>query len=336
MTAISVDRKEMLHRLLCVEPGTSKQESVQQSNCVVFAKGRLYTFSPMLSCAIPSQLPKDIQGAVNAEKIVSLLKNLPDDLIEMQFEEAVLSIRGHGRWSKLPLQQEMLLPLDHVTLPKTWLPLPANFATAVDLTAACCRRKGDFCQACIAVWPQWLEASDNTRLARYEMTVPVQEPLLIRGESLKVITDLGMTRIGETDDYLHFANPLGLRVSVRKFLMEDYPDLTPFLALRGQPITFPKGLEKAAETAALFLDDGGSVRVAVQEGELTITAISSEGEYGEDKVLKYDGPDMTFNCSPKLLGQLVREFNSLEVTPVTLRADGGGYTLVISLEQERA
>ena len=331
---MKINRESFLQKLLLVEPGISTKETIQQSSCVVFLKGRLYTLSQETACSIPSELPSDWEFAIRAEKLIALLKSMKDEEIELNYSKT-LNIKGQGK-ARLNTEERILLPVSEVELPKKddWQELHEDFAEAVDLVCKCTKRRSEFQKECIHITKSWLESSDNMKMIRYSVPTFIRKSVLVRGESIKVIVQLGMTKAAETSNWLHFKNPTGLRLSVRQFGLEEYPRLEDFLKMRGKRVTFPKGLVDAATRAAIFCEDGNSLKVSISEERLLVEGRSVQGEYLESRKVKYVGAPLAFWIPAKLISELVKEHSNAEVTDYTIRVDGGKYVYCASLMKE--
>ncbi len=208
-----ISRKELLHRLLCVEPGLSRRESVQQSTCIVLRRGRFYTMSQEIACSAPSLLPKDFEGAVRADRLMDIVKTLPDDDIDVAVEAKTLFLKaGKSRRTKIVMEEEVVLPVDDVDKPGEWMVLSQDFTEAVDVVHRVCKKPkqgedSSFLKECVHFHPKYLEACDDRQFCRFPTAAPVSEPVLVRGTSLGVIRQLGMTKGCCTDGWLHFRNP---------------------------------------------------------------------------------------------------------------------------------
>lgn len=334
---MKLQRVDLLKRLLAVSPGLTPQDTTSQSSCVVFRKGRLYTLNREIACSITSNMDEACEGAIAARKLIDLLKKLPEDDIQLEVQKDKLIIKGPRKVSKLTLEAEIKMPFGSVELPKVWIPINGDFAQAVDLVFRCTRKKSpDFAKTCVHIHPKHLEASDNTKMARWTMPTFVQKSVLVRGTTIKAMVPLGMTKACETQNWLHFRNPFGLRVSLRKFPVENYPKLDQFLTIRGQRVTFPKGLADAADRAGIVLDDtDGSVKVSISEDKAVVSGFGMAGEISEEKGIEYSGPAMTFLIPPKLIAELVEQQTSCEVSDVCLRVAGEHYIYLTSLEVQR-
>ncbi len=330
-----IQRKDFLQNLLMVSPGLSKKEVLQQSGCIVFRKGRMYTLSQEIACSLPSGLAPEVECAVRAENLIELLKRLPEDELELTHEVKTLNIKGKGRKAKITLEAEILLPIDEVELPKkdSWQPLHENFAEAVDLVQRCTRKKDNFTFESIHICSTYMEAGDDIRRIAMRYTVPtfIEKECLVRGETIKCIVQLGMTKGTETDSWLHFHNPIGLRLSIRKFSMEPYPSMDQLLAIRGKRVVFPKGLQEAAERAGLFTEDGDAVKISVSDDKLVIEGKNVTGEYREGSKLKYKGDPISFYIPAKLIQEIAKDHSECEITSCSLRAEGSQFVYCSSL-----
>jgi hypothetical protein len=174
-------------------------------------------------------------------------------------------------------------------------------------------------------------------MAKWDVKTPVKESILVRGTTLKVIVHLGMTKGSETENFIHFKNPFGLRVSLKKWPVQHYSDLAEFFKTRGEKISFPKALADAADRAGLMLDDtDGSIKVSISEEGGTVFGNGMAGEWTEEERVLYEGPPMTFLIPPKLIAELVDvdSHTGCEVSEVALRVSNEHYTYLSSLEVE--
>lgn len=317
-----------------MEAGILKKGPLQ-SNCVVMRRGWFYTLSREIACAVPSGLPETIDEAIEAERLIEYLKGIKDDEITVVVEDKTLTIKGSNREkSRMALMEEVLLPIDSVERANTYLPITQQFSEAVDLAQKCTLKRAEFLKACIHIHPKYVEGSDNTRLLRYPIKNFVRQSVLVRGESIKAITQLGMTKAAETESWLHFRNPMGLRVSVRKWEMKKYPDFGPILAMRGRPIVFPKNITEAADIAALFAEETEGIRLTTRKNQIHIQSGDVSGEYERIIDAQYSGPEISFRIPPKLLIELIDKGTNCELTDCSLRMEGDRFIYVAGLETE--
>lgn len=322
-----INREELLQQLEAVQPGLSPREIVEQSSCFVFKDGLVMTYNDEISCSHSTNLK--IEGAVQAAPLLSLLRKMIEEEIDVQInkETGELQIVGKRRHADLRMDKEILLPTETVERPTKWKKLPEEFPDAINIVQQCAGKdESNFNLTCVHIHPEWLEASDNYQITRYKIATPVKKPTLVRRDSIKHIVSLGMTEISETETWMHFRNPDGLVLSCRRFA-EQFPDLSPFLKVKGQPATLPKGLVEATERAEIFSSenvDNDQVLVILKAGKLTIKGEGASGRYTEKRSIKYSGTNLSFRISPKLLIELTKRYNECQISEDRIKVDGGG------------
>jgi len=76
-----VKRIELLGCLELLTPGLAKKELIEQSACFVFRDGLAQTFNDEVACSMKADY--GIEGAVPAEPLLNLLRQLPDENIKL-------------------------------------------------------------------------------------------------------------------------------------------------------------------------------------------------------------------------------------------------------------
>lgn len=333
-----IKREELLQQLEAVQPALStKGDTIEQSSSLVFKGNYVWAYNDTL-CA-RQRCNIGVQGAVQAKQLLDLLRKLTEDELEIEQGEGELRINGKRRSAGVRMEADILLPLEQVETPdkNSWKDLHPDFGDAVSIVQECAA-KDDARQdlVCVHIHPNWVEACDNTQMARYRLKTGVAEPFLVKQECLKHVVGFGMTKFAETTGWVHFKNPTGLMLSARRYV-ETYPDLTKFLDIKGTPAILPKGLQEAVAKAEIFsADNADSNRVFVElrPGKLRIKGEGVTGWYKEYKKLqRYDGQKAFGFCiSPKLLVELVKRHNECELTADQLKVNGGKFVYCCCLE----
>ena len=304
---MQVERKKLLTALQEVSRGLASKETVEQSKCFVFQDGKIYTYNEEIACVITS--PIELEGAVNAGPLLEVLKRVPDEELTISQSEGELLIKGKSRRTGITLQSEIRLPINHLEEPTKWQKAPGEFLQSLLSTAECVSKDGDhFDISCVHVTPSWVESCDNYQISRYEIETGISEPCLIRGSSVKQLSELKITKIAISEAWFHFQTDVGLRISIRRYL-GDYKDLSPFLTEDGNPLHLPAGIESAIEKAQIFSslrDDGDVVIVSLKEGAILVEGRADVGWYQEKAKLNYSGPVVKFSISAKLLLQFTK------------------------------
>lgn len=331
-----VNRETLLHALESVEPGLSKKETIEQSNCFALHDGLVSAFNDETCCHAPSGLAKDFRGAVQADKVLTLLRKLSEDEIDLDAEDGQLIIKGKSRKAGIRMETEITLPIDKVEKPTKWTKLHEDFGEAIGIVYQCAGKDDSmFRLTCVHITPRWVEGCNNSEICRWKLPTGVSQPALVRKTAIKHVTTLGMVDFSETENWLHFRNPSGLVFSCRRYL-EEYPSLSQFLKVEGQPMTLPKGLAEACDKADVFSSentDNNFVTVELKAGRVKVRGQGVSGWYNEVKKVDYKGESLTFNVSPQLLMELVNRHNDCIISADRLKVNGGNYVYVANLHR---
>lgn len=328
----TVKREEFLHQLESVQPGIAPRETIEQSSCVVFQGGQMMTFNEEIACSYATEL--EFEGAVAAKPLIDILRKYTEETVELLVTESELQVRGGRRRSGVRLEAEIALPIDAVERPEEWRKLPEGFAAAVARIQPCAGKDdANFNLTCVHIHPKWVEACDNFQISRVQMKTGFKESTLVRRESIRYMTDLGMTEISETPTWLHFRNPQGLVLSCRRYA-EDYPDLTPMLKVEGTTVALPKGLKEASEAAEIFSAenvDSNQVQITLRPGKVKIRGQGVSGWHEQVMKADYQGDPLAFLISPTVLMDIVRTHNDCIISADRLKVEDGKFSYISCL-----
>lgn len=332
----TVNREAFLQKLQMVQPGLSPREVVEQSSCFIFKNGRVITYNDEIACKIVSGLPKDLTGAVQATPLLAILQKLTEEEIDVEPDGTELVIVGKRRKAGVRMEADILLPVSNIEPPTDWQDLHPNFCEAVGIVQECASKdQSTFAAVCVHVHPKWVEATDNTQLARYRLKTGATEPYLVRRDSIKHITSLGMTQFAETESWIHYRNAEKLVLSSRRHL-ESFPDCTAVIKAEEKraPLTLPKGLAEACEKADIFTRDNveeNEVTVELRPGKLHISGQGASGWYSETRKIKYEGRPMSFLIGPNLLKEITQKHNECTVSKTQLRVENERFVFIAAL-----
>lgn len=333
--SISVNREEFLRVLDSVQPGLSPRELLEQSTCFIFNDSTVATFNGEVYCR--ANLPfKGLTGAVGSAKLLEVLRKLPDTEIVIDVRNGEIVFSGKKRWSGLKLEQEILLPVDQIEEPGEWRELPKGFSEAVDAVQQCAGAdQNKFALTCVHLTPQWIEATDDTQLCRWKIDLPLERPTMVRQSSIKHVVSMGLTKISQSENWLHFRGPGPAKVQLSCLCyMDDFPDISPGLKVKGNKVNLPSGLVDAVETAKIFSQEnegGDYVLVQVKPGKLMVKGIGVTGWYKESKKATYTGETFSFMAPPKVLAEVVKRHTECLINPSRLMIKGPNFTYVACL-----
>lgn len=328
------DRDTLLRRLEAVAPGLAVREAVEQSSCFVFKDGRVVTFNDEIACSIECDI--GFEGAVAAKPLIELLGKMVETVIDISVAEngAEVIIKGKRRRAGITIEAAITLPISVVEAPSKWADVDPEFADAISVVQQCASKdQNKFHLTCIHITPDLVEACDNFQIARYPVSTGLAAECLVKKDSLKHIVGLGMTEVSETKTWLHFRNPSGLVLSVRREKL-DFEDLDSILDMKGTHTTLPGGLAEAIEKAQIFSGENSENNVVIVElrtGQLRLRGEGASGWYEERKDVKWEGEPLSFNIAPKLLVDITTRTNDCYLTPGRLKIDGGKFVYVTCL-----
>lgn len=335
----TVERETLLQELQSVQPGLSPREIIEQSGCFIFRDGNVETYNGEIACLRVCSVK--LEGAVKAAPLLALLEKIPDETITVTQSEKGIKVAGKGRAASFNAEVKITLPVDGIEPPDKWTKLVDGFAEAVKVVQYCAASdQTHFEQTCIHITPDFLEACDNSQMARYALKTGFKQRILVRRDSLKHIIGLAMTHFSETGTWIHFRSKDGLVLSCQRSL-EKYPDLDQFYATKGHKLALPAGLPAAAERAEVFSAasvDGNLVTIDLLPDKLRITGQSDAvGWYRETKETKYAGPPASFLIAPALLKYIVEHVGTTStVTEGALRIAGDAWIYVSALGKPEA
>lgn len=333
---MKINREKFLNALELVKAGLSSREFIEQSSCFVFQDHTVMTFNDEVACRM--SVDADILGAVQASSLLSILGKLDDpELLVRENDKGELEFRGKNKGFGVTKESEIFLPIDRVETPEKWHSLPKEFTEAIGLVHHCVSSdESKFVLTCVHIHPDYVEACDNHQLMRCCISTGLKRSVLVRGSSLRAITQLGMDQIALTKSWIHFKNQDGLIYSCRRYT-EDYPALDKVIELKGHPIVIPKGLAEASDRAAVFASDKSGdplVTISLESGRIRLVGEGVSGWYKEVKKVAYEGPPMQFVIAPELLKHISERYKEAVVGENKLKVSSGGWEYVTVLGQK--
>ncbi len=334
----TIEREVLLECLGMVRPGLSAQDNVAQSTCFAFTDGRVFTFNDEVYCSYAC--PLEIEGAVAAAPLLSLLGKMKDHSIRIEEGQGKLLIIGNRRRAGVRMESEVLLTDVKVpTEDDVWSKLHDEFCTAVDIVRQCAGTDESlFSLTCVHITADFVEAFDNSQISRYPLKIDIERPILVAQKSLLHIGSSTMTEWAQTKSWIHFRNADGLVISCRLYI-EDYPNLDKIVGIKGKKIVLPAKLTEATAIAEIFAGksaDQSGIKIRLVKGKMIIKGEGADGWYKETKKINYDGPDLQFNIAPKMIVEITKRRHECEITKGALKVDGGKFVYVTCLDMIEA
>lgn len=329
-----VNRETLIQTLESVQPGLSKKEFLEQSDCFILRGGRVRTFNDEVYCSRPSGLSEDLTAAVAAEPLLNVLRHLDrDEEVTVTVGKSQLIVAGARGKSGIRSESAITLPYKDVEKPGEWSKLPADFAEAVQVACRCATKDETKPHlTCVHLHPEFVEAYDDIQAARYPLKTGFKKAALVRHQNLSQIVTLGVTHASGTEKWIHFKGRGGLTISVRRY-DADYPDLGKVFKPSGEKVALPKALADACKGASIFSveNENDLVLVLIKPGGIQVRGDGINGWYEEPRKLKYSGGERSFLIPPQTLTDVVKRHNEVMIGEKLLHADAGSYTYISCL-----
>ena len=332
----NVNRNSFLANLQALQPGLAVRESTTDSQCFAFTQGMVMAFNDEIACRAPSPL-NGVKGTVQARPLLNLLNKLPEDTIKIWEEGDKLYLQGEKKLFWFAMKEKIALPIDAVETPDKWKKLPKRFNEALGVVKDCASKDNSkFNITCLHLHPEFLEAMDNVQIVRYAIKTGMDSSALVRRESIQHIIELDMEEFCDTKSWIHFKNGSGLIFSCRRYAVEDYPKLDPYLKPLDEKrkIVFPKNLIQTTERIEEFSGeskDENHVLVEVVKNAVRITGEASYGGGEEVKKVEYKGPPVSFRIPPGVLRELCKKNTPCDLMEGKMLINGGRWTYVSCL-----
>lgn len=338
------NRELLLGTLESVEPGLSKRELIEQSTCFVFDGVGIHTFNDEIAATAFAGWTTEedagreeypLKGAVPAEPLLAILRKLEEDVIEIENINGELRFRGKNKKGGIRIENEIRLPLEafEKPTPTGWRNLPDDFAEGVELvTRAASSNESLFALTCVRFHAGGIEATDRFQIAMWREKLEIEKPFLVRSESAKHLTRAGVTQYQEGAQWIHFTNPNGVILSLRRY-GEEYPDLSKFIDFDGTPLRLPRDLKEVIDKALVFANENADVvlSVTLESGKVRVRGEGALGWYVEARKTEYAGPSISFTVTPTLLQELAEKQRDGIVSKDRMKFETGRFIYVTVL-----
>jgi DNA polymerase III sliding clamp (beta) subunit (PCNA family) len=332
-----VNRIELIDILEAVAPGLSPREIIEQSTCFVFQNKIVQTFNDEISFHHASLL--NIEGAVRAAPLLSLLKKMNEKEVEVETKKGKLIISGNKKKAGILMDKKVTLPVDKIETPQKWKKLPSSFTKAISMVKHCAGKdETKFATTCIHLHTDWIESFDNYQAARYLVKTGIKKPTLVRKDAIQHLVGLKATIFSETPRWIHFTSKdeVSTIMSIRRY-EEKFPDLSPLFKARGEGIQFPKNFGSEISRASTFTKDSitdNVLKIILKDNKIKVVGKGELGWYQGSRKIRYEGKPQSFLIAPELLNELIKKMTKCELTPNTLLARLESFHYVTALGSE--
>jgi len=310
-------------------------ELIDQATSFIFKDGFVIGYNDEICISVPVD-GLDAEGAVKADALYNYISKLKKPEMELKTTPKEMQIKSGRSRAGLPLNTEVVVPLDQITPPGKWKPLPPDFmdyarmaagATATDhtmpkLTCVDVRKEGI------------ITGSDNFRILQCTLEAFEFDGFLIPSSSVKIAASLQPTKISVTKEWVHLENDDAVQISCRTY-PEQYDDVTDFMGVEGPQFTFPRTFNEVMDRTRVFaqmdVTQDEEVKVTVGNNRIKITAKNESGWASEEINHSTDDEPFSFTIIPYLLKDILTRTDTCTVSETALLFQGEGWKYVSAL-----
>lgn len=335
---MKIDRIELLTALRATESGLIKKEGILQGDCFVFVNNQVATYNDSVAVSYPFEF--DIEGAVKASELLSLLNKVKDKEIEVFFKDNELRVKGKKFNSGITMEEKIELPLDFLKTKIKYKELPEGFSEAVQLCSFSTAAESRLPHLSnVHIKNGIVESTDNFRATRISMGNKVKEELLIPVSAVSGLrrynfTHYGLSEDGMSEGWIHLTKENGAVFSCRVF-EEGFPDIGQFFEAKGTPIRLPPELSEILDKGEIFQEEEKGqlvVTITIEGKKLTILSENINGWYEESVDLKRAfEKGVSFKASPKILKDILKYSNRAVVSDRVMKFKAKKFDHVVAL-----
>lgn len=342
-----VNREELIKAARQAHPGVANKGSIDQSDCFVIAGGTLTSFNDEISIVSDevSGLDGDeIECAVKADPLLSLLKQLDEDYVEIDQEEKSLVIESADVRTKLSIESKIRMPVDEISSSEVEEEIPDQ-SEFIDALKSCLQSTAKTMTypviACVHLNfdDGIIESTDNYRATRYELNkgdgFQSGGRYLLPASTVKQLVNYDIASIHLPEKggaWVHFSTPTGCVFSARVYKRDDFPDLDDIFDAEGEPFDFSDVPISALDTAAIFADQGEITVKADGGSTITIASASTLGRHQQRVDTDKDLPGkVEFRTNVKILKEVFKRTRTAELDEHRLIFSHGPWRHVIAL-----
>lgn len=333
---MKVNREELVKILKVARIGTTPKELIEQSHSFVFSEGEILTFNDEIMVKGPC--PLDFTTAVPADDFEGILARIPDEEIDISLHGNEVLIKGRRKRAGISCFQDILLPFNAVPAPSKWSKLKKDVEGVLQQAARTCGKDlTQILSTLVYVTPDRIEASDNFRLFRQEITTGFPKEVLLPASSIGTLGSLSLRKVSIGKGWAHFRTKADQIISIRCYHGKYHAkkEMDSVLELKeGKKITLPKNLGKIISRTEIMSGSGYDSRIhmAIAGGILKVTSRKDSGWYREKKKIDYDGEDISFYINPDFLVEVLQKTRTVRIAEGKMKIAAKGMQFVVSLE----
>lgn len=336
---MKIEREKLKRALEIVKPGLSNKDIIEQSTSFAFMDGFVVTYNDEISIKHP--IESDLQGAIKADELYKFISRLKATEIEIESDGNLLLFKCGRIKAGFQVESKIKLPLNDGMFKKgKWKTLPDKFIEYLKFSAATCSQQLTLPKlTCVHVCKDgYIESSDSHRIFRYNFENEFGvESFLLPQNSANIVAKYNVTKITETEGWVHFKTDEGTIISCRTF-NDTFVDTDQYLKQNkkgGKKITFPANLKEILDRAVIFTEEENIVNsyvdIGVEARKIIVKSKSETAWFEESSRIKYEGEPISFTITAKLMIDILSLTNECILLDKLLHFTGENWVYITAL-----
>lgn len=343
----------LLNVVVQLLPGTSKKGTIEQYAHLIFTSNEIITFNAEMAVSVECQTNLDC--TVNAESLISILKKIDDEFIEIEQEADHLKFKTESLECSLPTLPKSKKIIESLASLKfneinvdDWQLIPENLIEGLKLCLFSTSK--DFTQWTlnnVQITDEWLFATDNVRISKFALAPHdaqfanflLPSPAIL--ELIKFDTEPTKTFFVIRDSWVHFQLS-NMTIFSSRIVNAKFPDCLPLFDryTAGTEIEFPTTLAGSIDLLSLFaegdFDINRRMTITIENSRLICASERSIGKI--KKTIKMDIPKeikLSFIINPIFLAEILNHASSVIIGEKTALFHSGGFHHVLLLSMPK-
>lgn len=345
--AKAIKKADLMVALDAVAPGLASKAIVEQTDCYIFDRSRVYTYNDRISISYPIDI--GIRASVKAKDFFKVIKGVKEKIIKVTHEDDILLVNSRETEAGLSTDVENTaaenmiegLGLDSIdwkkakAVPKDFIDAlkVCQFSVSKDMTS-----DNLFC---VCVEGNTVLSTDNLRISLYtlEKEFSKKKQILIPYTSVQELVKYEVTHYHVKDNWIHFLMDNGATFSCI-LIMGEFDDYKEFMEFETHAeIELPEELPSTLADVEVMCDGDSRIEkecdVKIRKGEIEISAKKARGWIKKRIDFEdYDGEELSFTVNPEFLREVLEHATIMKIGNSAVKLEHVNFSHVLILHTE--
>jgi len=282
---MKINRKELLKKLEIIKASLATSGEDLSQKAINFCESTVFGYNQTIfASAALNNL--DFEASTNGNKLITLIKKLKAEEVELSRKDGSLLIKAGNSRSKLPIDGDIKIPANLVDcIPDK--KLPSNFAEGIEEAMMSVGHRDKAYLNNIQIVGSDIQSTNNSSITCFEMDESVDEEIFVPMVAAKYMKIMNPTHYSKEGGWLCFSNEEDEVLFCSRMMdTSNFPPLSQFREQlgEGEEIVFPDGFVDALDEANVFLKGIKEVKqTVIIESDGECVSVSVKNENGSNK-----------------------------------------------------